>query len=87
MKQKFAEFKEEVDYWIDFLFDKRYSTRFKICNIIMGDLLRSYLACIQMSAHEIIEAEETYKEVPEVQAKLAVIRAKHISRDLENIRR
>lgn len=87
MKEKLCVFKEEFWFWNDFLFDKRYSIRFKICNIIMGDRLRECLAFALMTANETIKAEETYKEVPEAQAKLAVIRAKHISRDLENIMR
>ena len=87
MKQKIVEFKEDFYFWIDFLSDKRYSIRFKICNIIMGDLLREYLACIQVNASEIIRNEDIYKGIPEAQAKLAVIRAKHIWRDLDNIMR
>lgn len=35
---------EKFLFWIDFLRDRKFSLRFKLANIIMGDYLRNYLA-------------------------------------------
>ncbi len=32
-----------MKFWIDFFVDRRYSLRFKLADIIMGDTLRNYL--------------------------------------------
>ena len=75
--------RESIKFWKDFLLDKRFSIRFKICNIIMGDYLREMIAFSKSNAEQIIENVSTYDEVPEAQAKLAVLKAKQINRWLK----
>ena len=77
--------RESIKFWKDFLLDKRFSIRFKICNIIMGDYLREMIACSKSNAKQIIENASTYDEVPEAQAKLAVLKAKQINRWLKEV--
>ena len=78
-------FKENIDFWIDFLTDKKYSIRFKICNIIMGDYLRNIIAFSRLNAKSILENADTYAEVPEAQAKLAVLKAKQMYKWLGDV--
>ena len=77
--------RESIKFWKDFLLDKRFSIRFKICNIIMGDYLREMIAFSKSNAEQIIENVSTYDEVPEAQAKLAVLKAKQINRWLKEV--
>ena len=77
--------RESIKFWKDFLLDKRFSIRFKICNIIMGDYLREMIAFSKSNAEQIIENASTYDEVPEAQAKLAVLKAKQINRWLKEV--
>lgn len=77
--------RESIKFWKDFLLDKRFSIRFKICNIIMGDYLREMIAFSKLNAEQIIENASTYDEVPEAQAKLAVLKAKQINRWLKEV--
>lgn len=76
---------EAIMFWIEFLKDKRFSVRFKICNIIMGDRLREMVAFSRMNAKEIIESEKLYKGIPEAHVKLSIMRAKHICNYLDDI--
>ena len=77
--------RESIKFWKDFLLDRRFSIRFKICNIIMGDYLREMIAFSKLNAEQIIENASTYDEVPEAQAKLAVLKAKQINRWLKEV--
>ena len=71
---------ETIRDWIEFFTDKRFSFRFKIANLIMGDDLRSAVAFSRFSAKTILDHAETYNQIPEVQAKLAVMNARKIYR-------
>lgn len=79
------ELKENLSYWKEFLMDKRFTLRFKIANLIMGDDLRATLAFINMEAVNTIEHEKLYAELPEVKSKLNLMRAEKIKRWISDL--
>ncbi len=47
-----------MKFWFDFFKDKRFSLDFKIANLIMGDVLRNYLAIDCAALNEITKSSE-----------------------------
>lgn len=76
---------EAIKDKIEFLRDPQFSIRFKIANIILGDDFTTYIIFARMDAKEILESNKLYERVPEAQAKMAELRAKHIIRDLDEV--
>ena len=47
-----------MKFWLEFFKDKRFSLDFKIANLIMGDILRNYLATDCAALKEITNSNE-----------------------------
>ena len=81
MKEKLF---DAIEFWKDFLPDKRFSLRYKIGVIILGESFHISLVFAHINAKEILYKNELYKGFPEAQARYSNIRAKCIVRDIED---
>ena len=76
---------DTIEFWKDFLPDKRFSLRYKIGVMFLGEDFHMLIALAHANAKDIVKNAELYGKVPEAQAKLAILKAKHIARDIEDL--
>ena len=81
----------ELQYWFEFFRDKGFSPRFKILNLLSGDLLRIYLACCLVNIGTIkdyiarLDKDNCSEELLTLVVKQRIPRADKLVRDIFDI--